>query len=80
MQDVDDLIHVIVGRGVENSLRLAARLDQLVPPQPGQMLRQGGLAEPGQLLQFTDPFFAAQKLTEDQQPMRIAQALSFVAE
>jgi hypothetical protein len=75
MKDADDLIQVIAGERVQNTLRLATRSHEVGSAQLGQMLGQRGLTEASQLLQFGHPPLAAEELTKNEQAVLVAHGL-----
>lgn len=74
-QGFDDRSDVGTGEGIINGLRLAPRLDQPVPSETGQMLRQRRLAEADNLLQLADAVLAVSQLAKDKQAMPVAHGL-----
>lgn len=68
-------MHIIAGEGVVDILSLAPGGHEAVAAQPGEVLRQGGLAQPDGLLELRYAPLALQKLAQDGETMRVAHRL-----
>ncbi|HUL09071.1 MAG TPA: hypothetical protein VLV76_22260 [Candidatus Acidoferrum sp.] len=75
MQSADDLIQVIAGERIQNTLRPAARSHELGGAQLRQVLGERRLPEPREPLQFGNPPLAAEQLAEDEQAVLVAHGL-----
>jgi hypothetical protein len=75
MKGTDDLIQVIAGERIQNTLGLPTRSHELGGAQLGEMLGKRRLPKTGQPLQLGHPPLAAEELTENEQAVLVAHGL-----
>lgn len=75
MKSADDLIQIIVGERIQNTLRLATRCHEVGGAQLRQMLGERGLPKTRQPLQLGHAPLATEELAEDEQTVLVAHGL-----
>jgi len=75
MESADDLIQVIAGERIPNTLRFATRSHEVRGAKLCQMLGERRLPEARETLDLGHPPLAAKQLAEDEQAMFVAHRL-----